>query len=292
MGSALARALLRGGYSVTVWNRTEGKAQPSVRDGARLASSAQAAVAASPVLIVCVADYHAASDILDAPDVRPALAGRVLVQLSTGTPREAREAEGRARDHSLDYLDGAILVAPSQVAGPESAILVSGSDTAFRRTEAILRSMAPNLTYLGVDVGAASALDLAFLSYFFGGLLGFYHGARLLEAEGMPVTALGSMIAAVAPALGQIIDHDARVIHDGRFENPESSLKNSATIVELLLRQAHEARLNSDFPEFASALFRKGMTAGYEQEDVAALVKVLREDHSTEPAPRRPFHGG
>jgi len=62
-----------------------------------------------------------------------------------------------------------------------------------------------------------------------------------------------------------------------RYQNPESSLKNSATIVELLLKQAPEARINSEFPRFASALFRKGMAAGYENEDVAALMKVLRE---------------
>jgi hypothetical protein len=85
-----------------------------------------------------------------------------------------------------------------------------------------------NLNYLGKNVGAASALDLAFLSHFFGGLLGFYHGVRILEAEGMPVTLLGSMIAEVAPALGEIIKHDANVIASENYGQPESSLKNSA----------------------------------------------------------------
>ncbi len=275
---ALAQALLRNNFRVTVWNRTSVKADPLVRDGAVFVSSAASAVSASPVVIVCVADYKAANGILNTPDVIPALAGRVLVQLSTGSPQEARDNAAWAQERGVDYLDGAILVTPSQIGGADSAILVSGSSTAFEKSEAILKCMAGNLPYLGEEVGSASALDLAFLSHFFGGLLGFYHGARILEFEGMPVTSLGSMIAEVAPAIGQIIKHDAHVIQSARFANPESSLKNSATVVALLLKQAQEARINSEFPRFASALFRKGMAAGYENEDVAALMKVLRED--------------
>jgi hypothetical protein len=40
--------------------------------------------------------------------------------------------------------------------------------------------------------GSASALDLAFLSHFFDGLLGFHHGAQILEAKGLSVVVLES----------------------------------------------------------------------------------------------------
>ncbi len=35
--------------------------------------------------------------------------------------------------------------------------------------------------------------------------------------------------------------------------------------------------MNSEFPTFASGLFRKGTTAGYVKEEVASLIKVLRD---------------
>jgi hypothetical protein len=44
---------------------------------------------------------------------------------------------------------------------------------------------------MGEAIGAASAWDLAVLSHFFGGLLGFYHGARIFESEGIRVDDLG-----------------------------------------------------------------------------------------------------
>src|SRR5687768_15789232 len=92
MGSTLARRLLERGRKVTVWNRSPGKADSLLRQGARLADSAGAAIAASPVSVMCVYDYRAASAILETPEASQAGHGRVLVQLTTGSPQEALAA--------------------------------------------------------------------------------------------------------------------------------------------------------------------------------------------------------
>lgn len=64
MGSALARALLRNGHGVYVWNRTSAKANPLVWEGTALAPNPASAVNSSPVLIFCVDDYKATHSIL------------------------------------------------------------------------------------------------------------------------------------------------------------------------------------------------------------------------------------
>jgi 3-hydroxyisobutyrate dehydrogenase-like beta-hydroxyacid dehydrogenase len=167
MGAALARALLRDGHRVTVWNRTSAMAEPLVKDGAVLAPSAASAVGASPIVLVCVADYQVTRSILGTEGVAPALAGRVLVQLSTGTPQDARDAEAWARERGADYLDGAIMAMPSQIGRPDTPIVASGAETAFRQSEPILKTLAGNLIYMGEPVGSASAWDLATLSCLF-----------------------------------------------------------------------------------------------------------------------------
>jgi 3-hydroxyisobutyrate dehydrogenase-like beta-hydroxyacid dehydrogenase len=287
MGIALVRALLRGGSPdpagreggsrITVWNRTATKANALVHEGAILAPSLVAAVSASPLVIVCVADYAATHALLETPEVARALAGKVLVQLSTGTPEDARRGEAWAQKRGADYLDGAILAVPSQVGRPESTLFVSGSATALETSEPLLKRMAGTVAYHGDRVGTASALDLAFLSYLFGGLLGFYHGARICEAEGLRVDAFGEMIGASAHAAGEIINNDGALIQAGRFENPQSSLKTCWTGMELIARHAREAKINGEFPRFAAALFEKGMKRGLGEQSSAALVQVLRE---------------
>ena len=61
MGSALARALLENGRTVTVWNRSPEKAASLVEMGAVLAPHINAALTASPIILICVTNYAAAN---------------------------------------------------------------------------------------------------------------------------------------------------------------------------------------------------------------------------------------
>ena len=278
MGSALAQALLRDGHRATVWNRTSAKAERLVRDGAILAPSAASAVGASPIVLVCVENYRVTRSILATEEVAPALAGRVLVQLSSGTPQDARDAEVWARERGADYLDGAIMATPSQIGRPDTPIVVSGAETAFRRSEPVLKTLAGNLSSMGESVGSASAWDLAMLSCLFGALLGFLHGARIFESEGLRVGDLGSMIADLAPVLGEMIKHAGAVIQTGTFDRPQSAVKTCMVAFELFVKHAREARINAEFPTFGLGLFKTAMAAGHGEEEVAALIKVFREN--------------
>jgi 3-hydroxyisobutyrate dehydrogenase-like beta-hydroxyacid dehydrogenase len=276
MGSALARALIRDGHSVTVWNRTTAKAGPLVRDGASLAPGVASAVGVSPIVLVCVQDYQVTRSLLGTEEVARALGGRVLMELSTGTPQDARGAEVWARERGADYLDGAIMATPGQIGRPDTPIFLSGAETAFRRSETVLKTLAGNLIYLGEAVGSASAWDLAMLSCLFGAELGFLHGARIFESENLRVEDLGSMIAKISPVLGEMIQHTGEVIQNETYENPQSSVKTCTVGFELFAKQARESGINPEFPAFALGLSKRAMAAGYGDEEFAALIKVLR----------------
>lgn len=183
MGSALARVLIERGQAVTVWNRTAGKAAALERLGARVAASPAEAVRASSIVIVCVLDYEQSAALLAGAE----LTSRTLVQLSTGSPRDARAGEAWARQRGADYLDGAILATPRQIGTAESVILVSGSAQAFERSRGVLSHLAGGISYLGEPVAAASAFDLAFLSLLFPALAGLYHALRVVQVEGLSV---------------------------------------------------------------------------------------------------------
>ncbi len=281
MGGTLARLLLRNGYRVTIWNRTKTAAEPLVRDGAVLADSAAAAVAASSVVVVCVHNYKAANEILGTKEIASALEGRVLLQLTTGSPQEARDSEIWARERGADYLDGAIQAAPSQMARPDTMILVSGAESAFRRSEPVLKVFGGNVKYLGEQVGSASAMDLATLSYVYGGMLGFIHGARIAETEGFSVDQYGSLVAEISPTFGEFFQHEGTVIQSGNYEVSESPLKISVEATERLAQAAREGGINSEIPTFASGFFKRAVAAGYENEEVAALIKVLRSSEES-----------
>jgi 3-hydroxyisobutyrate dehydrogenase-like beta-hydroxyacid dehydrogenase len=276
MGSALARVLLRDGHRVTVWNRTGAKAEPLVRDGAEPAADLSAAIAASPVFLICVDNYAVTRNILSGAGVRSRLTGRILVQLSTGTPQEAREGECWARENGADYLDGAILAYPDQMGTPEAALLVAGAEATFRRCEPVLRSLAGGLTYVGEQIGAASALDCAALSFVFGALLGALHGARSCEVEGLRVDEFGSMLAELVPVVGSEVRQLSERIQTNRYDGSQAALRTYSAAADRLVQQARDGRMHADFPQYAAAIFGQGMSAGLGGEDLAALIQVLR----------------
>src|SRR5207248_5420944 len=59
MGGRIAEVLLAAGHRTTVWNRTPSRADPLVAQGAIRADDVAEAVAASPLVLVCVLDYAA-----------------------------------------------------------------------------------------------------------------------------------------------------------------------------------------------------------------------------------------
>lgn len=133
MGFVLADLMLSAGKPVSLWNRSPDKAALLVKRGAILAETPAAAIAASPVTLVCVYDYAAARDILASGGVAEALRGRLIVNLGTGSPEEAREAESVIRRQGGRYLDGAIQAAPSQMGEAGTPILISGPQRFLRR---------------------------------------------------------------------------------------------------------------------------------------------------------------
>lgn len=277
MGSSLARALLRGGDEVAVWNRSPERAEPLRAVGAKVSASAAAAALQADIVIVCVTDYVAAHAALEGVSLQ----GKLLVQLSTGTPQEARRAADQARSWGADYLDGAIIATPSQIARPESTIFVAGAAAAFERGAATLHQLAGTVNHVGTEPGGAAALDFAFLTYFFSGLLGFYHGARICEAEGLSVEGYGQLLFGAAPAFGAMVAAEGAAIAAENYAPYAATLEICARSVDLIVRHAAEAKLDPQLPRAMSALFDRARAAGLGPQGAAAIVKMLRNETGT-----------
>ena len=253
MGSALARALLKSGHGLTVWNRTPQKMEPFAALGAETAESVADAVRASPVIMVCIDNYAATKQLLSSDDVVPHLAGRTVIQLGTGTPKEARDTEIWLKECGADYLDGAIDPYPDGIGAADARILFSGSKAAFQRSEAVLKCLGGDLRYLGENVGAAAALDLAELSESLGKYAGLVHGARLCEAEGVGTDLLASLY-----PVGNRARELAEIIHSGDFRLG----RFAAGVIAILTLKASKHRS----PGSAESPWRRSATLGSESQ--------------------------
>jgi 3-hydroxyisobutyrate dehydrogenase-like beta-hydroxyacid dehydrogenase len=277
MGSALAKALVNGGHATTVWNRTQSGIDGAVSIGATGAADIIEAINASEVLLVCLSNYTATRSILDTDEARCHLAGKTLVQMGTGTPSEARENESWMKDLGGDYLDVTIQPYPEGIGAPESRFFISGSESAFKLSQPYLELFGGDLRYLGENVGAANTLDLSELIYSIGQHIAFAHAARICEAEGVRLDQFATLFKEGEPARDL-----ADMVHSDNYEVgailPGASVNTWEGCIKLIQDHARLGKLNSEIPDFYSDLFNRAIDSGYGEEDVASIVKVLREN--------------
>lgn len=276
MGSALAKALINTEYQITVWNRSPEKMKPLVSLGANEAADIKDAVQASKLLMACLSSYASTRDLLDTVEIAPFLSGRTLVQLGTGTPSEARENETWMKKCHGDYLDVTIQPYPEGIGDEVSRFFISGSKTAYELTLPYLKHFGGDLRYLGENVGAANTLDLAELIYSLSEFIGFAHAARICEAEEVGLNQFASLFKEGVP--GRDL---ADMVHADNYEvgaiHPGASVRVWEGALQSIQNHAQVNNINSEVPDFISRLFKHAIAAGYGEEDVAALVKVLRE---------------
>jgi len=276
MGSALAEAFLRNQKSLTVWNRTRQKSEPLGEMGAQIAATAADALNISPVVIVCVSDYATANAVLRTPEATQALKGKVLIQLSTGIPREADESASWAKENGISYLDGAIMSYPSGIGDPECTILYAGPQSTYEMHKDLLTSLGGNPVFTGESIGSACVLDASLLSFNYQFNIAFLHGAAIAESGGIPLDEYLESVNMVMPVLVHGMGESIDRIKSQKYTATDATMNTHAAALEHIVQLSEESGVA--LPPVAGALehAKEAITAGYGDGELAALFEVLR----------------
>ncbi|WP_433463224.1 NAD(P)-dependent oxidoreductase [Spirillospora sp. CA-128828] len=268
MGSALAEALLRDGRTVTVWNRSHAKADPLVAKGAVKAETAAEAISASPLVIVCLSVYADAEGILgDA-------AGRTIVQLTNGTPRQARALADRVTGQGGRYVDGGIMAVPPMIGRPEALILYSGDEEAFEEHGETLAVLG-RPQFLGGDPGLAPLFDLALLDAMYGMIAGFQHAVALVRSEKVPATTFEPMATAWLTAMMASFPEQARAVEAGDFATRVSSVATSQVAFPGLIETSRDQGVDPGHLPALRDLFDRAVAEGHGDDGLARLITLL-----------------
>jgi 3-hydroxyisobutyrate dehydrogenase-like beta-hydroxyacid dehydrogenase len=272
MGSALAGAVLDAGYPTTVWNRTPERTHPLVARGAVAATGVGEAIEASRLIIVCLLDLASVGDVLD--PVKDALAGRVLVNLTNGTPAQARELATR---YDADYLDGGIMAVPPMIGGPEAFVFYSGSRSAFDTNRAVLDVFGES-RYVGDDAGLAALQDIALLSGMYGMFIGAMHALALVESAGIPATTFAPLLRRYIVAMLGFVDGAAQQIEQRDYTiGVVSNIGMQSAAFVNLLETARDQGISPELIAPLGSLMARRVAAGHGQEDLAGVIELLKE---------------
>ncbi|MFD5192294.1 NAD(P)-dependent oxidoreductase [Streptomyces sp. NPDC058357] len=275
MGRSLAGAFLDAGLRTTVWNRTPDRARELVERGAVGARSAEEAVAASRLTVVCVVNYDAVDAVLRRDAVTDALKGRTVVNLTADTPVRARDTAAWAAGHGIGYLDGAIMTPTTTIRTPAAVFLHSGPAELYREHRPVLDELGGTHTHLGEEIGRAAAYDIALLDIFWTAMTGYAHALAVARAEGITARELAPFAQGIGAVLPPVFEETAADLDDGRFPGDGNPLTSAASSMAHIVHASEAHGIDAGVMRAAEGLARRVIGRGHGADGFLRITELL-----------------
>ena len=202
MGSAIARAVRKGGYEVVIWNRTRDAADRLADElGARAVDRPAEVSAIADVTISMLADGAAVDAVYGGDDglIAGARPGAVLVDSSTVPPAVLRGHEAAIWERGAGVLDAPVSGSVALAESGTLTLMVGGEADDLKRARAVLEAYGATIFHLG-PLGSGAAMKLAVNTVIFGLNEALAEGLVLAERAGIPREKAYDVLAASAIA--------------------------------------------------------------------------------------------
>ncbi|SFR29987.1 3-hydroxyisobutyrate dehydrogenase [Lentzea waywayandensis] len=260
MGSALAKALVEEGYEVTVWNRSEGKPTPA--NTKRVKTTAEAFK--SDVVVTCLSTYDVQQPLLTNEI-------KTLVNLTSGTPEQARATAQWAKTNGVEYVDGVIMAVPQQIGTESARILFSGNENHY-----VLDAFGEPV-HVGEDAGLAASYDLALLGIMWATFGGYLQAVALMGTYGIAPALFTPMAAGWLNELGAMLPEMGAVTQSRNYETDVSALDINVSGLRLLTEANSEQGLDTTIPQALHDLFERAQRSGHGAHSIASVIEEIRK---------------
>jgi 3-hydroxyisobutyrate dehydrogenase-like beta-hydroxyacid dehydrogenase len=272
MGQAIASTLLQRGNRVTVWNRTASRADELVAAGATRAETLAAAVSAGGPVLLSLRDHDVARELL-AP-IADRLRDRLIVNLSSGTPAEARELAAWVKWHGARYVAGGLRVPPSGIGDPSGRAYYSG---AREDVETALPLLEPLTTveHRGEDPGAALLWYQLEESLLWTAMSGWLQTIALARANGVTAAELLPSAIGTFASMGELAGFYTPRIDAGDHGGEADTLASATGSVAHVAETARDSGVDPALPEAIHALFQRAVAAGHGADSTTSVVELI-----------------
>ncbi|MEV6068621.1 NAD(P)-dependent oxidoreductase [Nocardia sp. NPDC052001] len=195
MGAPMAKRLLDWPGGLVVCDMRADALTPFTDGGATAAATAAEVAETCAVISVVVLDDAQVRSVVtgDAGILRTAEPGTVIAVHSTISDKTAVELAAECAEHGVEFVDAPISGGAPAAQKGGLAIMVGGSETAFKTVRAPFASFASLIVHAG-EVGAGTRMKLARNLLHFIAFTAAAESQRLAEAAGLDITELGKVV--------------------------------------------------------------------------------------------------
>jgi 3-hydroxyisobutyrate dehydrogenase len=276
MGGSIAKNVVLGGHQLTVWNRTQAKAQALLDTGARWAETPRAAAQGADVVISVVADDEASRAAWRGPD--GALGGMqpeaIAIECATISLDWAREWHLAAAARGVRALDAPLGGSKVAAANAQLSLFVGGSPEALATAGPVVEAFSAHQLHLG---GATAGVIYKLINNLMAAiqLAGLSEGVALAERAGLNLEAFGTAIANGATA-SPFVKIKLPQVLSGDFDDVHFALRWMDKDLKYALQLAKELDVPVPTTSAVRDGFRRAMLADLGEKDFSAYVDLVR----------------
>jgi 3-hydroxyisobutyrate dehydrogenase and related beta-hydroxyacid dehydrogenases len=276
MGRPMARNLLKAGYDVSVWNRTQSVANSLVSEGATVISSPSDVVDCD-IIISMLSDDHATRDVIFTQDVLSVLqAGALVINMATISVELIRELTVRCTDFGLFFINAPVLGRVDVADAGNLNILASGDALQIDRAQPLFDVMGQKTWRFGEDPENACAAKLATNFVLASAIEALGESCALVESHNINATDFISMLTGTLFSAPAYKGYGAMIAEE-RYT--PAGFKLTLGLKDMLLVQQAAEKKNVPMP-FASVIrdnYLEAIAVGDGDLDWSALGNVTRK---------------
>jgi 3-hydroxyisobutyrate dehydrogenase-like beta-hydroxyacid dehydrogenase len=162
MGTPIALRLIAAGHELSVWNRTEGRAEPLLREGAIAAATpAEAELGADAVFTMLFDDAAHEEVLFGANGLMDALEpGALHISLSTISVALSERLTAEHARRGIDFVAAPVFGRPNVAEEGRLWIVVAGAADAVERARPLLEPLSRGISVVGPEPRQAHAVKL------------------------------------------------------------------------------------------------------------------------------------
>jgi 3-hydroxyisobutyrate dehydrogenase-like beta-hydroxyacid dehydrogenase len=162
MGMPMAHCLIAAGHELSVWNRTEGRTEPLLREGAIQAGTPAEAELGADAVITMLFDDAAHEDVIFGPNgLMGALSpGALHISCSTISVAMSERLTAEHARRGVDFVAAPVFGRPNIAQEGRLWIVTAGADVAVERARPILEAFSRGISVVGNEPRQAHAVKL------------------------------------------------------------------------------------------------------------------------------------
>ncbi|MBB5174141.1 NAD(P)-dependent oxidoreductase [Texcoconibacillus texcoconensis] len=272
MGKSMASHLLKAGYSLLVYNRTPKKAEDLVQQGAVKKDTVAELAAKSDVVITMVGYPADVEEVYfgDEGIFANARKGTYLIDMTTSTPKLAKQIDERAKQEGMYALDAPVSGGDIGAKEARLAIMAGGDIKVFETMKPVLSVMGTNVVLQG-EASSGQHTKMSNQIAVAGTMLGVSEAVAYAKTSGLDPERVLKSIETGAAGSFSLSNLAPKMIHGD--DQPGFYIKHFIKDMKIAIEAAEEMGLDTPALKLAKSLYEKLAENGEEDHGTQALIK-------------------